>query len=580
MVEQRYRWKNKQLRKQIEIVDGKRAPSILLKNATYLNHPLKRWVEANIWIYGDRIIYVGDKLPDVTEGCEIVDCTDYFLVPGYIEPHSHPFQLYNPQTYARYSAYGGTTTLVNDNLQFFLHLEQKKAFTLLEELKNIPASMYWWCRFDAQTELRNEETIFTHDQVTAWLEHDAVVQGGELTAWPRLLAGHEDMLNWVQEAKRMRKKIEGHFPGASEKTLAKLMLLGADCDHEAMTGQEVLSRLMQGYTVSLRNSSIRPDLENLLKDIHELGIHQYDNFIFTTDGSHSSFYDEGCIDKMIKIALEQNVPIIDAYNMATINVARYYNLDHLHGKIATGRIAHINFLQSKTNPTPVSVLAKGQWIKRDGVEIKDSTVINWAKNGLGTLQLNWNLTKSDLQFTTTLGLQLVNDVITKPFSVTSEEFDENIPFERDECFFMMIDRNGEWRINTFVKGFANQLCGFASTYSGTGDIILIGKRKEDMLLAFQRMKEIGGGIVIAEHGKIIFEIPLELKGYMSTKELSDLIEEEKQLKKLLQERGYQFGDPAFTLLFFSATHLPYIRITPIGIYDVMKKEVLLSPVTR
>ena len=30
--------------------------------------------------------------------------------------------------------------------------------------------------------------------------------------------------------------------------------------------------------------------------------------------------------------------------MATINVARYYNIEYLHGNIATGRIANINFL--------------------------------------------------------------------------------------------------------------------------------------------------------------------------------------------------------------------------------------------
>ena len=38
-------------------------------------------------------------------------------------------------------------------------------------------------------------------------------------------------------------KVEGHFPGASETTLAKLKLLGTDCDHEAMTGQEVFTVL-------------------------------------------------------------------------------------------------------------------------------------------------------------------------------------------------------------------------------------------------------------------------------------------------------------------------------------------------
>ena len=64
MLEQRYRWKNKQLREHIEVLDGNRAPHILLTNATYLNQALRKWMTANIWIYEDRIIYVGNKLPD------------------------------------------------------------------------------------------------------------------------------------------------------------------------------------------------------------------------------------------------------------------------------------------------------------------------------------------------------------------------------------------------------------------------------------------------------------------------------------------------------------------------------------
>ena len=52
-----------------------------------------------------------------------------------------------------------------------------------------------------------------------------------------------------------------------------------------MTGQEAFARLMQGYTVSLRNSSIRPDLEVLLKELLELGVKQFDRFILTTGGT-------------------------------------------------------------------------------------------------------------------------------------------------------------------------------------------------------------------------------------------------------------------------------------------------------
>ena len=38
--------------------------------------------------------------------------------------------------------------------------------------------------------------------------------------------------------------------------------------------------------------------------------------------------------------------------------------------------------------------------------------------------------------------------------------------------------------------------------------------------------------------------------------MSELIKKEKKMVNLLQERGYAYNDPAFTILFFSATHLP------------------------
>ncbi len=580
MPEQRYRWKNKHLREHIAVIDGSISPDILLKDATYLNQPLRKWMKANIWIYKDRIVYVGAQYPENTEHCEVVDCTDRYLVPGYIEPHAHPFQLYNPQTLAQYAAYTGTTTLINDNMMFFLHLDKKKAFSILKEFRNHPVSMYWWCRFDPQTELQDEEHIFSHGNIKSWLEHDAVLQGGELTGWPKLLDGDDLMLHWIQEAKRMRKKIEGHFPGASERTLAKMMLLGADCDHESMTGGEVISRLMQGYTVSLRHSSIRPDLPVILKELHEAGMDRYDHLFLNTDGSPPGFYEEGIMDSLIKICIDNGVPIIDAYNMATVNVARYYNLEYLHGNINTGRVANINFLESPENPTPVSVMAKGQWMLRDGKKAEAPAPIDWEKYGFGPLSIDWELTMDDLQFSMPFGMEMVNDVITKPYSVTRDMSSDDLGNDHDECFFALIDRNGKWRNNTVLKGFASELCGFASSFSNTGDILLIGKRKEDILLAFQEVKKMGGGIAMTENGEVLQRIPLILAGLMSDQPLEVLIDEEKKLKKLLKERGYRFSDPIFSLLFFSSTHLPYIRITPAGMYDVMNKKVLFPAIMR
>ncbi|MFO1441874.1 adenine deaminase [Bacillus sp. Bva_UNVM-123] len=580
MLEQRYRWKNKHLREHVSVLDGKLPPTKLLKNARYLNQAFRKWMTANIWIYNDRIVYVGEKLPDNINQCEVIDCEGFLLVPGYIEPHAHPFQLYNPQSLASYASQFGTTTLINDNMVLALQLDKKKAFSFLKEMRAIPSTMYWWCRFDAQTEIHNEETIFSHSNIKDWLEHDAVLQGGELTAWPKLLAGDDLMLHWVQETKRMRKQIEGHFPGASEKTLAKLMLLGANCDHEAITGEEVYNRLLQGYIVSLRYSSIRPDLPQLLDEMHELGIDQYDHFIFTTDGSSSSFYEKGMNDEMIRIAMKKGVPVMDAYNMATINIARYYNIAHLHGNIATGRVANINFLENETNPTPISVLAKGRWVKKDGASTDAYEPIMWDNSGFEPLNINWDLNMDDLQFSMPFGIKMENAVITKPYSISLDVTGSELSTSHDECFFMLIDRHGKWRINTILKGFATHLHGLASSFSNTGDIILIGKNKLDMMKAFNRIKELGGGITVSENGEIVQEIPLTLKGVMSQEKVETLIKLEKQLLKYLRERGYLFADPIYSLLFFSSTHLPYIRITQQGMFDVMNKTVLFPTIMR
>ncbi|MBM4764551.1 adenine deaminase C-terminal domain-containing protein [Bacillus sp. B15-48] len=579
-MEQRFRWKNRQIREHASVLDGTLSPTILLKNATYLNQTFRKWMRGNIWIYNDRIIYVGEKLPNRIDNCETVDCSEVVIVPGYIEPHVHPFHLYNPHTLATYASQHGTTTMINDNMFLALQLEKRKAFSFMEELKNHPVTMYWWCRYDSQSETQDEEIVFSNSGVKSWLEHSSVVQGGELTGWPKLMDGDDMMLHWMQETKRLNKKIEGHLPGASEKTLAKMMLFGVDSDHEAMTGEEVKRRLMQGYMVSLRHSSIRPDLPKLLDEIHELDIAVYDRFMMNTDGSSVGFYENGINDMMIKIAIDHGVPVIDAYNMATINIARHYNFEHLHGNIATGRVANLNFLSDKHEPTPVSVLAKGKWVKRDGEVIHSEPVIKWEKFGFEPLNINWDLTLDDMQFSMPFGIKMENSVITKPYSIAIDVSPDQLSTEHDECFFVLIDRKGRWRINTLLKGFANHLSGLASSFSSTGDIILIGKNRHDMMAAFNHMKEIGGGIVVYEDGELVCEVPLGLNGVMSEQPIEELVVLEKKLFAYLKTTGYRYDDPISSLLFFSATHLPYVRLTQRGIYDVMKKTVLFPTIMR
>jgi len=571
-------WKNTEIRNQLKIVTKEIAPDLVLINATYLHGIFKKWVTGNIWISSDRIVYAGKEMPKIDAVTEVADMKGKYIVPGYIEPHVHPTQLYNPQSFADYAAQGGTTMFLSDNLTFFMALDNKKAFSLLDQLRELPFSFYWWTRFDSQTELNNEDQLFTSTSVGEWLDRQDVLLGGELTGWPKLLAGDDQMLYWIQKAKMGLKKIEGHFPGASEKTLARMRLLGADGDHESMTVDEVEMRLLHGYGVTLRHSSIRPDLPNLLKGIVERELNVFDKLMMTTDGSTPAFHLDGVMDWCIQIALDAGVPPIDAYMMASYNVARYYNVTSLHGLIATGRYANLNILDEIENPVPSGVISKGVWLKKDGKKVCSLPNVDWSI--FPDLDIEFELTDDDFQFSMPFGIEMINDVITKPYTVSVDTHDANLSKSHDESFLMLIDKNGKWRVNTLIKGFAPGLDGFASSYTSTGDIILIGKNREDMWLAFNEMKRLKGGIILVENGEIVQSLPLPYGGVMSDLPMEQLIEQEKALKKALKERGYKHGDAVYTMLFLQATHLPYVRVTQKGIYDVKNKKILFPSFMR
>src|SRR5699024_2626925 len=133
---------------------------------------------------------------------------------------------------------------------------------------------------------------------------------------------------------KLKKPVEGHLPGASKETLSKMKLLGVGADHEAMTGSDEFNRLEQGYHVSLRYSSLRPDLPNILAELERLGLNHFDDLSYTTDASSPEFIEQGLINQCIEIAIMQGVPLIEAYRMGSYNAAKHLKLDDVIGSIA------------------------------------------------------------------------------------------------------------------------------------------------------------------------------------------------------------------------------------------------------
>ncbi|MCF6094481.1 amidohydrolase family protein [Microaerobacter geothermalis] len=559
----------------------KKAATKVIMGGTVLNVYSREWEEVTIALSGNRIAYIGKKTPLTDEHTEFIDASGKYLVPGYIEPHAHPFQWYNPFTLAQFALEHGTATMLYDNMSFFIHWPIEKMLQFMDLTSSLPVHIFWWARFDPQTQISNYNTRFNHERMKKMINHPAVIQGGELTGWRQYFNEEIGDLSWIEWIQSLGKRLEGHTPGASVETLNVASAAGVTADHEAINGEELERRIRLGLYTTLRYSSIRPDLPRLVEEWISMGHPWSERMMMTTDGSTPPFLREGFVDEMVRVAIQHGMDPVEAYRMVTINPAVYYRLDEHVGGIAPGRLADINFLADPLDPTPAMVMVEGMILARDGKVITPFAQPEWEEWGVLLKKPDWEAKPEWFHVISEEEeipvIQLVNAVITakKIVAFPKKEGRIDIPPGGAYQYAALIDREGEWVTTGVIGGFAKGLEALATTYSGSSDIIAIGDHPKSMAEAVNQVMAMGGGLVVIENGTPLFQLHLPLAGFMSCMDLSELITSSQNFVKIMVDKGYLFQDPIYSLLFLSSTHLPSIRLTPKGIYAM--KEGIIWP---
>lgn len=568
----------------IAVSRREKAASVWIKDGRLANLYTGELEPVHIAIDGKRIAYVGKKEPKADDHTEIIDAKEYILMPGYIEPHAHPFQFYHPYTLADFALMHGTTTYIADNMTFFNRLDLEQWIELMDDLSQHPVKILWWSRLESQSNQEELLKRYSLANIERLIGHPAVIQGGELSNWMNLLNGDDDLAGKMAAVKQAGKRIEGHAPGASEETLNALVAAGVTSDHEAISGEEVLRRLRLGLYAPLRHSSIRPDLPLLLEEIKELK-YGWERLMFTTDGSTPPFLEKGFTDALIAIALEHGIDPILAYRMATLNVAVYYRLDEHIGSIAPGRFADILFLASLNHPTPSQVMIEGEMIFSASAEqenYQSPVTIDWNKYDqmYKPVLPEMPVTAEDFRIPWEDGkplpvLHLINDVITVQTDRMLPVKEGYLDVDQEGLLHIaLIDRHGRWISRGLLSGFADQLSALAATYTVSMDYLIIGRNYADMMEAFAYVHQ-RGGIAIVEEGKVAAHLDLPIGGGLSPLPMRELISECASFQEVLKKKGYPFDDPFYCLLFLTSTHLPKLRITEKGIISIKEQKIIL-----
>ena len=559
----------------IETARGEHPAELFVRGGTIANVYSGELHEGNVAVTGGRVAYVGEGERFVGPDTRVLDAAGMIVAPGYIEAHFHPWVLYNPVSLVEGVLPLGTTTIVADNLFFFMRMGPDGSAAMMDDLDGLPLLYLWMARLTSQAKFPGEEEMFALEKVEPLLRRDDVIGTAEVTRWPALAAGEPALIAGIRAAKALGKIVDGHTGGASEARLQPVAAAGIDADHEAITKGEVLNRLRLGIWTMLRYSSLRPDLPELLRVVTEDGV-STQRLVMTTDGPAPEFVAEhGLVDGMLRVAVQNGVPPMQALQMVTINPATLFRIDGQIGGIGIGRRADLLLLPDLVSFRPQTVIARGRVVAKNGELTIPRPELDWARYGSRPrFSEDLDLADPTLYAPETPGTETEVPVIHLRSAVITERRDawaENAS-AAPPLHAALVDREGGWISRSLLSGFAANLDGLASTYNTTTQLLVLGRRPRSMARAARRVRELGGGIVVVKGEEVVFELALPITGMMSGLPFAEVVERNRRLSRVVAEAGYEHHDILYTLLFLTCDFLPALRLTPLGLLDVKASE--------
>lgn len=569
----------------IETARGERPAELFVRGGTIANVYSGELHAGNVAVTGGRIAYVGEGEGAIGPETLVVEAAGMVVAPGYVEAHFHPWVLYNPVSLVEAVLPLGTTTIFADNLFFYMQMGPDGFRAMIEDLKELPLTYLWMARLTSQAMFPGEDEMFALEKVEPLLRRDDVVGTAEVTRWPALAAGDPNLVAGIRAAKALGKIVDGHTGGASEARLQPVVAAGIDADHEAITKREVLNRLRLGVWTMLRNSSLRPDLPELLRAVTEDGV-STQRLMMTTDGPSPEFLaDCGLMDGMLRVAVENGVPPIQALQMVTINPATLFRIDGQVGGLGIGRRADILLLPDLESFRPEIVITQGRVVAENGKLTSPPPRVDWSRYGSRpSFHQGLDLADPDLYPLRAGGEEAEMPVLHLGTAVISERREARVRVrdgrvaldgQQGLLHAALVDRGGAWISRALVSGFADDLDGLASTYNTTTQTLVLGRDPAAMARAAGRVEELGGGIVVVKGGEVTYEISLPITGMMSDRPFTEVVELNRRLTRAVTEAGYGHHDILYTLLFLTCDFLPSLRLTPLGLLDAKSSRVLI-----
>ena len=163
--------------------------------------------------------------------------------------------------------------------------------------------------------------------------------------------------------------------------------------------------------------------------------------------------------------------------------------------------------------------------------------------------------------------QIVTQKTVEDVPVENGLFKPNAEYNKITCIerYKASGRNGV----SILKGFNLKNGAIATSFAhDSHNLIVVGDNDADMMVAIERIREIGGGYVITSEGKVVEELALEVMGLITNRPHEEVDAKVAKMKDIAYGMGVPKGlDPFINLSFLALTVIPEIRITTTGVME-------------
>ena len=564
------------LKNLIKYAAGKESADLLLKNARIINVYSGEIETSHIAIKNGIIVGVGDY-----DAIQVEDLNGKYLAPGLIDAHVHiESSMAGVAEFARTVVACGTTAVIADPHEIANVLGADGIAYMLQSADNLPMDVFYALPSCVPASfMETSGAALSGKDLRPFFDHPRVVALAEMMNFPGVVAGEDQVLQKLILAKKERLILDGHAPGLSGKALNAYIAAGISSDHECTTAQEAKEKLSLGMYIMAREGTGAKNLQDLLPVIN----HQtFRRMMWCTDDRHPhDLLADGHMDAVLRKAIGLGVDPIIAIQMATLNPALYFGLDHI-GAIAPGKQANMVLFSDLQYPTIEKVYFKGKLVAENGIPTSATT-----RSVSALPQSSMHLDASKLDFTLPAPsskihvIELIENQILTGHSIATVSIDPDgravSDTDKDLLKIAVIERHkGTGNIGLgFVRGFGLKTGALASSVAhDSHNIIVVGTNDADMKAAVMDIVHMGGGMTAVNNGLTLASLALPIAGLMSTDPMTIIQDQLDALFTAAKSMGSVMKDPFMALSFLALPVIPELKITDKGLVDVIKFEII------